>query len=381
MTKIGTIGSAPSKLADRGGRLPVRWDELPHDALWKKVLCAMELGSRARSSEDALRYILKRRLPTLDSADHLRYVELECQRIVELLRVVRDQYRTYLKNLGCKPIAQMYWVVFRFAVIQYALRVLRTAASDYVTNSQIHSEDWHLLFGYSSPTVVIPMGTSPSRRRSVEDKSRGAVKDTISGLVREKAFWQRMAGGPFGKDGQTLIARRNLDMDSKLSITEDIKLRHELWDKCRPWTDGLATMFDVSRQELIFQVESLPEDGQRAESVFLSLTELESMAYQHIVGIGRHRTARKLSEEAWKNLFRELDDKNISPKSALTGRAKEIWGLIRKKGHEVDTWSQCYDRKLRVSLDSGKTYALRREVTHFLHNAAKNAKSQLAKVR
>src|SRR5271154_2502733 len=89
---------------------PIRWSEIPHKQLWIAADDALSLGSRARSSEAAIRHVLKRRLPNLDPADHNRYVELECARIVELLRSVRDEYRHYLEDRGAKPVAEMYWV-------------------------------------------------------------------------------------------------------------------------------------------------------------------------------------------------------------------------------------------------------------------------------
>src|SRR5438132_11239439 len=109
----------------RGSRLPVRWTELPHQELYRRVLDAMALGSRERASEDSLKHVLKRRLPELDRDDHRRYIEIECHKIVETLRAVRDEYRRYLQQEGCKPISEMYWVVFRFGVMQYAVSVLR----------------------------------------------------------------------------------------------------------------------------------------------------------------------------------------------------------------------------------------------------------------
>jgi hypothetical protein len=341
----------------------------------------MDPGSRNRASGDAVRHLLKRRLPNLDSSDHVRYIELECQRIVEILRVVRDHYRIYLKNAGCKPIAEMYWVVSRFVVTRYAVKILRRAASDYVVNSKIESADWQLLFGYPSPKTLVPMGSSPSYSLSFDDNSPEAMEKIISGLVRETTFARVMPGGPFGKEGQTLLARQRLDMNSRLSISEDIALRQELWDKCRPWTDSLATMFDVSQEEILFQLAELPEDARRAEAIFLTLTELEKIAYKHLIIVGGQRTARSLGETAWKNLFRELDGEKLSLDSELTGRSKEVLSASRKRKAPIATWSQCYDADSFVSIGLGRTSTLKREVMHFLHNAAKKAAYQISKIQ
>jgi alkylation response protein AidB-like acyl-CoA dehydrogenase len=75
---------------------PIRWDEIPHNAIWARAQDAMSVGSCLRASEDSLKHVLKRRLLGLNPSVHLQYVELECARIVETLRMVRDEYRVYL---------------------------------------------------------------------------------------------------------------------------------------------------------------------------------------------------------------------------------------------------------------------------------------------
>ena len=48
-----------------------RWDELPHQQLWIAAQDAMAFGSRARSSEDAVRHVLKAATPkTRPSGSH-----------------------------------------------------------------------------------------------------------------------------------------------------------------------------------------------------------------------------------------------------------------------------------------------------------------------
>jgi hypothetical protein len=55
-------------------------------------------------------------------------------------------------------------------------------------------------------------------------------------------------------------------------------------------------------------------------------------------------------------------------------------GAVRRRGHQITTWAACYQYRALVHLDNGRTYSLRREVTHAIHNAAKKAAYQLAKV-
>lgn len=116
---------------------PIRWVEIPHDALYQSAVNSLTLGSRERANEDGVRHVLKRRLPEHDPSDHRRYVEIECCKIVETLRAIRDEYRRYLEQKRCKPIAEMYWVVFRFGIVQYAVRLLREIASEYVISTKV----------------------------------------------------------------------------------------------------------------------------------------------------------------------------------------------------------------------------------------------------
>jgi hypothetical protein len=193
-------------------RLPMRWGELPHQELYQRALNAMALGSRERAGEDSLKHVLKHRLPDLDYDDHRRYIEIECCKIVEMLRVVRDEYRRYLEKEGCKPIAEVYWVVYRFGVIQYAVRLLREVASEYVDNTKVPFAQWEILYGSCFlPTFTIARDLSVPE--SPKSPSLESVKDVIQGLIREETFEHVLDGGPFGREGQLYLTRQNPSFD------------------------------------------------------------------------------------------------------------------------------------------------------------------------
>jgi hypothetical protein len=340
----------------------------------------MAFGSPARAAEDSLKYVLKRRLPKLDPTDHQRYVELECHRIVETLRVVRDVYRSYLEKEGCKPIAEMYWVVFRFAVIQYAIKALRAAASDYITSSRVGPTEWQSLYGYS---LAFPLDPSDRKRRE-EEIFQESVHNQIAGLVTEETLRPVMTGGPFGREGQVLLARSRPAAEfqiGQVTLMDSIELRQELWDKCRPWTEGLAALFDASQEELFCQSGALSEDGRRAELKLVSLSDFERIAYKHLLDMRQGKVnSRNLGEDAWLVLLRELDKQKVDLEAELRGKAKRVLAAVRRKGHKIESWERCYDANLRASLDDRKMYGLRRQITHSIHNAAKKAAYQLAKI-
>jgi hypothetical protein len=346
--------------------------------LWQNSLNAMALGAREAASEDSIKHVLRRRLPKLDPTEHLRFVEIECQRVVETLRVIRDEYRAYLQQEGCKPISEMYWVVFRFAVIPYAVKVLRAAASDYVVSSQVGTKEWQTLYGYSWAGI----GTLGDESRIKERVQ--SVQEVMASLIREDTFQEVLTGGPFGRDGQVRLGRLRPAAEFRLgemTLVETIKMRQELWDTCYPWTEGLARLFDAGQEELFLQQNTLSHEGRTAEAEFLSLTEFEKIVHKHLVDMRRRKTnSRNVGRDAWLSLLRELDERELPLDVGLEGKARLVLEAVRKNGNQVDRWEQCYNSKLQTSLDDGNIYHLKRETTHAIHNAAKRASYQLSKI-
>ena len=134
----------------------IRWDELPHAELRNAAVASMGLGSRVRASEDARLHVLTRRLWKQDAADHMNYVEIINGRNIELLRAIRDEYRQYLKQSGARPLAEMYWVVARFGVMDWAIMILRRAVFEYVGHCRLKTELWESLYGLGWPKLALP---------------------------------------------------------------------------------------------------------------------------------------------------------------------------------------------------------------------------------
>jgi hypothetical protein len=343
----------------------------------------MGLGSRERANEDALKYVLRRHLPELDRDDHRRYIEIECHKIVETLRAIRDEYRRHLEEAGCEPIADMYWVVFRFGIVQYAVRLLREIASKYIVCTSVPFEEWEILYG-ACFLPIVPLGRNSSTPESPPTPSPKAVKAIIHGLIAEETFKHGLVGGPFGREGQLYLTRRNPQFNfwgPGVDFVQIVEKRQTLWENCNPWTVGLSQLFDSTQEELNFQWSSLAEDGKRVESAFIKLSPFEIIAHQHLVDMRRGTAAsRNLGESDWLAVLDALDRSGIAIEAELTNAPKKVLGAVRRKGHQVTTWKQCYQSKRRVIMDNGKTYSLRREVMHAVHNAAKKAAYQLAKI-
>jgi hypothetical protein len=363
---------------------PIRWDEIPHNELWARALEAMSFGSCSRATEDSLKHVLKRRLHRLDPADHLRYVELECARIVETLRMVRDEYRSYLKDRGCAPLAEMYWVVLRYGVKDWAVMLLRTAAFEYIRHCKLQAELWDGLFKFAGPFKIFLPDQGESTPTPSIVKSDDALIRAFNVLLPPEVFDQVLTGGPFGRDAQLHVARvfpGQAALHGQETFPDAVRRRQALWDDGYPWTEGLAQMFDATQEELFSQLEALGGDARRAEARFIRLSSLQKIAHKHLVSIQSGDIADQTTgSNRWLSLLRELDAEGISLDHELQGKAREVLVTLRRKGSKIATWEECYNSKATVTLDDGKRYRLRREVTRLIHNAVKKAVYHLGKI-
>jgi hypothetical protein len=363
---------------------PIRWDEIPHHELWARAQEGMSVGSRLRAGEDSLKYVLKRRLHRLDPADHLRYVELECARIVETLRMVRDEYRVHLEDRGCAPLVEMYWVVLRYGVKDWAVMLLRSVAFEYIGHCKLKTEIWDGLFDFAGPLNDLIPDEGKSKPTPSIVKPDDALMKSINALLRQEIFDQVLTGGPFGKDSQLYFARSHPGrafLFGGETFADAIRRRQALWDDGYPWTEGLARMFDAAQEELFFEQDALGADGRRAEARFIKLNPLQQVAYKHLVSLRSGDVADQITgSNRWLPLLRELDARGISLDRDLQGQAREVLMALRKQGSKIATWEECYNSKAGVILGDGKRHGLRREVTHAIHNAAKSADYGLGKI-
>ena len=132
---------------------------------------------------------------------------------------------------------------------------------------------------------------------------------------------------------------------------------------------------------MLFQFVQLNADSKDAESNLVTLTPLQRIARRHLLHLGeRDDTIHASPEEQWKMLLGHLDQQGIAMEDELRGVARRTLMALRKKGHKVQTWSDAYGWTKSVLLDDGTQHTLRRAITKHLHNEAKKADYQMAKV-
>jgi len=293
-------------------------------------------------------------------------------------------FNKFLENRGCAPLVEMYWVVLRYGVKDWAVMLLRNAAFDYVGHCNLKTDMWEGLFRFPGPSYdLFAAGGKGTPTPSIVRPDASLMK-TITALLGKEVFHQVLTGGPFGKDAQTYFARTFPGPAFLLGIetfTDAIQRRQSLWDNGYPWTEGLARIFDAAQEELLSQLAALGEDGQRAEARFVQLSPLQKLAHKHLVSVRSGDVAdRTTGSNRWLPFLRELDVAGISIDRELQGKAREVLMALRRKGSKIATWEECYDTEASVILDNGKRYRLRREVTHAIHNAAKLAAYHLGKI-
>ncbi len=199
----------------------IRWDEFPHKRIRWEIYARLVRNNVARSNEDSLRRILLRRLPSLDTEDHRRYIELEARSLVEHLRVTRDVYREFVESQGCRPVLEAQWVVLRFAVFPTAISILRGKVTEYAKLTKVQRRDLSLLFGVVTRTCEMASeGLALLRPPDLEDESAATDEDleSLSRLVDEDSLLifkdirdegggvvRLVGGGPFSIDDQRSI--------------------------------------------------------------------------------------------------------------------------------------------------------------------------------
>jgi len=80
--------------------MAIRWDEFPHKEIQLRIYARLRHNDVSRSAADAKRHILRRRLASLDTDDHKRFVQFEAR--VEHLRCTRDVCQEYVDSKGCR---------------------------------------------------------------------------------------------------------------------------------------------------------------------------------------------------------------------------------------------------------------------------------------
>ena len=358
---------------------PVRrvlpWGEIPHRVLWMRAQQVLDLESPSRAMMDSLQSVLTLRLHRMDPVDHRRYIEIECGRIVEALRALRDVYRDYLGPKVDASLVEMNWVIVRFGIKDWAVMRLRESASRFVVACRIQKVAWDEVYGISRNLPYQDGPTSPTQHQSPF-----AQAQDVEGKIRADVFDEVMVGGPFGQDAQLRLARRNSGLSVGHTFPEAVERRRAKWDS-HLWTEGLARLYDAACGEVIRQLEVLGKDGIEAESELVRLSPLERIAYTHLYALkSKDGTSKEARQETWIKLLIELDTRGVRIDDALSKTARAVLLRARQKGNTIETWTDCYARTAAVIMEDGTARKLRREVTHSLHNAAKKAHDQMRKI-
>ena len=259
--------------------MAIRWDEFPHHEIRLKIYARLAHNGMGSSDEDSLRHILRRRLASLDTDDHRRFVELEARSFVEHLRCTRDVYREFVESKGCRPVLEAQWVVLRCAVFPTAIAILRQGVTDYARLSRVPGSDLSLLFGILTRTCYQSVGDGMRLLCPPDlDDETAATADELQSLgelVREDsllwfrdirddgAIGQPFGGGPFSTDDAITIHNSFAvcGLRAGFTLPEWVTKRKKLWLSRAAWTEGLCSLFGAVQEELMSQWHALPSDS------------------------------------------------------------------------------------------------------------------------
>ena len=257
--------------------MAIRWTDFPHKEIFGEIYSRLNQNAVERSADDSLQHILRRRLHFLVPEEHRKFIELESRHIVERIRCTRDAYRAFTNSQECRPAAEAYWVILRFAILPTAIASLRQSVFDYVKLSQVPAADLSLLFGISTrpchhPDLrddhgrLDPDDRTPANDGEIERLAGTVIEHTLL-PVEDNGVWHPFGGGPFAVDDGVSVHRSwNLcAMREGMTIPDWIPIRRKLWDVCRPWTEGLTSLFGCVQDELFSQWMALPPDGKAWE--------------------------------------------------------------------------------------------------------------------
>ena len=258
--------------------MAIRWDDFPHDEIRLKIYVRLRQNSLGRSAEDSLRNLLQRRLASLDSEDHRRFIELGAQSLVEHLRCTRDIYREFVEEQNCRPILEAHWVVLRCAVFPTAIEALQKQVINYAKLTRIPGRDLSVLFGIVTRTCRSegggPFGVLCPPDLQDDTPATDDELESFGNLINEdNLLWFRdirddgavgrpFGGGPFSTDDAVTIHNSfGVCAIRQMTLPEWLDLRNKWWHVCTPWTDGLCNLFLSVQEELMSQWRALPPDS------------------------------------------------------------------------------------------------------------------------
>lgn len=185
------------------------------------------------------------------------------------------------------------------------------------------------------------------------------MSKSIAALLPQTAFDQTIDGGLFGREYQICLAQSYPGLaflDGLETFPDAIKRRERSWEDARPWSEGLASLFEVARQEVMAQFEALSEEIRDAKHMFVQLPDFERISYMHLVSFARGEVVtEETAKDRWPKLLLALDGAGIFSEAALEGLARDTLMVALRKGLKVNTWQDCYSSTARLTLEDGRS--------------------------
>lgn len=250
---------------------------MPHEDLGKSASATLEPGALRQAVRDSALFLAMRRMPLHDPAAMATYTQIACARLVEEIRAIRDTYRAHLEDLGCRPVHEMYGVVFDYAVKDWAIRLLRQAVRRYIELAGIRIREWEEVFGAlraKRPLTDLELeygvvGDWPELERLIESR------------IEKGCFEEGQQGGPFGKTASSFAGFKE-DGETRADAAARIE---DLWDKPAVRIEPPVSMLDVLWDELRYQGEVLSRERNDPTHLQVALVVIGQVVNKHLVSL------------------------------------------------------------------------------------------------
>jgi hypothetical protein len=314
---------------------PVRWNHLPHEALSLEIKSRISLREALDTELEVAQKYLEKRLKRLEQEEHDDYINCVGADLKRELRICRDVYRDYLKEINTKSAAAKARVALDFAVAPMASRRLREEIIIYVRHVGID----HLMFAALFFRLFDSFATHPNfdpEWLSIEKVTRSLIPDScfqeLKGATSREIL--SLAAGPFG-DPAAPFERLVINLPgggaeckpNAIWDRRNLLLGYELW---RLW--GFV-FHEVCDQHAAIDCE----EKSNLAIALIALNPFEQLAGRMFYEASDTYLTH-VPDDVFIRMGRQLDAEHISLADNLAARGREILKHLGRQGKPITTW-------------------------------------------
>lgn len=313
----------------------VRWDHLPHDEL------ALEINSRISHRQahltdlEVAQKYLRERLKLLILPEHDDYINCVAADLKRELRICRDVYRDYLKEINKKSATAKAGVALDFAVAPMASKRLREEINTYVRSVGVDDLMFAVLFYRLADRLVVHRNFVPEWLE-LGNVVRSLVPDTCFQELKEATSREirTLATGPFGDPVQPFER-----LVVSLGRNAPKRIPNAIWDHRNTLLGyELWRLWDFVFHEICDQHAAIDcEEHSNVALALIALNPFDRLAGRMFYEASETDVTR-LPDDVFSSMGRELDGKQISLADNLDAKGREILKHLDRQGKSITSW-------------------------------------------